>query len=70
MIASLRGPDFRISAHGRGNAYISFCLLVYRKKKQTNKLTKKKQLSSSLQLAPSWSQTALNGIVHFIIVTK
>jgi len=70
MIASLRGPDFPISAHGRGNAYISFCLLVYKQKNKQTNSQKKKHLSSSLQLATSWSQTALNGIVHFIIVTK
>lgn len=65
MTGSLRGPDFPISAHC--NAYISFCLLVYKQNKQTNK---KKQPSFSLQLATSWSLTALNGIVNFIIVMK
>lgn len=49
MIASLRGPDFPISAHGRGNAYISFCLLVYKQKnKQTNSQKKAAVLFSTV----------------------
>ena len=30
LLVSLRGPDFPISAHGHGNAYVSFCPFVYK----------------------------------------
>ena len=30
LIGSLRGPDFPISAHGHGNASLTFCPFVYR----------------------------------------
>ena len=30
LIGSLRGPDFLISVHGHGNAYMSFYPFVYK----------------------------------------